>query len=189
MGEPESYFDRWDHAQKSFNPIFCWWLWLYSSPLFELRSNFGMGNENNQDLHQNNLCKNCYIQHPSPCCSPLSADASAGDSYTLTGKSYSISCGDTSPYSWLLVHIRFCLCLLWNFYNQIPLASKVKFPGVFSPFGSTLCGEVCSCLRTSLTVQQFLWIIMWMIAYQLYGGLKGNVLQDSLCYKLHGPGL
>ena len=32
------------------------------------------------------------------------------DSWTLTGKSGSISSGVTSPLSWVLVHTRFCLC-------------------------------------------------------------------------------
>ena len=58
-----------------------------------------------------------------------------------TGKSGSVSCGVTAPFSWILVHTRFCLCpprvwcpsllspVLWKFYNQIPLPFKVKFPG------------------------------------------------------------
>ena len=62
--------------------------------------------------------------------------ASAGDSWTLIGRSGSVSCGITATFSWVLVHTRFCLCpprvcfpVLWKFCNQIPLASKVKFPG------------------------------------------------------------
>ena len=34
----------------------------------------------------------------------------ARDSWTLTGKSESVSCGVTAPFSWVLVHTRFCLC-------------------------------------------------------------------------------
>ena len=37
--------------------------------------------------------------------------ASAGDSWTLTAKSGSVSCGVTAPFSWVLVHTTFCLCL------------------------------------------------------------------------------
>ena len=33
--------------------------------------------------------------------------------------------------------------VLCKFYNQIPLASKVKFPGVLSPFASSLGWEIC----------------------------------------------
>ena len=35
---------------------------------------------------------------------------STGDSWTLTGKSGSVSCGVTAPFSWVLVHTSFCLC-------------------------------------------------------------------------------
>ena len=37
--------------------------------------------------------------------------ASTRDSWTLTGKSGSVSCGVTAPLSWVLVHTKFCLCL------------------------------------------------------------------------------
>ena len=40
----------------------------------------------------------------------LLTHASTGDSWTLTGKSGSVSCRDTAPFSWLLVCTRFCLC-------------------------------------------------------------------------------
>ena len=36
--------------------------------------------------------------------------ASAGDSWTLVGKSVAVSCGVTAPFSWVPVHTRFCLC-------------------------------------------------------------------------------
>ena len=61
--------------------------------------------------------------------------ASSRDSWKFTGKSDSVSCGDTAPFSWLLVHAGFVCALqesvspvLWKFCNQIPLASKGKFP-------------------------------------------------------------
>ena len=41
---------------------------------------------------------------------PLEAQASAGASWALTGKSGSVSCGVTFPFSWVLLHTRFCLC-------------------------------------------------------------------------------
>ena len=46
-----------------------------------------------------------------PVCSrPLPTHASSGDSWTLTGKSGSVSCRATAPFSWVLVCTRFCLC-------------------------------------------------------------------------------
>ena len=65
---------------------------------------------------------------------PLSTHAFTRESRTLTGKSGSVSCGDTAPFPWVLVCTRFCRALqesvspvLWKFCNQIPLAFKVKF--------------------------------------------------------------
>ena len=40
----------------------------------------------------------------------LPTHAAAGDPQTLTGRSGSVSCGLTPPFSWALVHTRFCLC-------------------------------------------------------------------------------
>ena len=76
-------------------------------------------------------------QCPWYCNRPWSTHVSARDSWTRTGKSGSVSCGVTAPFSWVLVHTRFCLCpprvsvspVLWKFCNQIPLAFKVKFLG------------------------------------------------------------
>ena len=41
---------------------------------------------------------------------PSLTHTSARVSWTLTGKSGSVSCGVTAPFSWVLVHTRFCLC-------------------------------------------------------------------------------
>ena len=46
---------------------------------------------------------------PQPCSRPLPTHVSTGDSWTLTGKPGSVSCGVTAPFSWFLVHTRFCL--------------------------------------------------------------------------------
>ena len=35
-----------------------------------------------------------------------------GDSWTLTGKSGTLSCGVAAPFSWVLLRSGFCLCLL-----------------------------------------------------------------------------
>ena len=52
----------------------------------------------------------CYTKCPQPCRRPPVTHASARDSWKLTGKSGSVSCGVTAPFSWVLVHISFCLC-------------------------------------------------------------------------------
>ena len=68
--------------------------------------------EDDGDLLQKDLCMLCCIQCPWPCSRPLLTHASAADSWTLIGKSGSVSFGDTVPFSWLLVCMRFCLCPL-----------------------------------------------------------------------------
>ena len=70
------------------------------SLLFDLRPNYGGGNEDNGDLLQKIPCTQC----PQPCSKPPPTHASAGDSWTLTGKSGSVSFGVTAPFSWVLVH-------------------------------------------------------------------------------------
>ena len=52
------------------------------------------------------ICTQC----PWLCSRPLLTHASTGDSWTLTGKSGSVSCGVTAPLSWVLVPISFSLC-------------------------------------------------------------------------------
>ena len=81
--------------------------------------------------------QDCCCQWPQPHGMSLLTQASTGDSKTLTGKSCSVSCGTTAPFSWVLVHTRFCFCplrvsvspVLWKFCNQISLIFKVSFPG------------------------------------------------------------
>ena len=116
------------------------------SLLFGLRRNHGMV----VNLLQKDLCQHCCSQRPDPATGHFDPCLHQEDSWTLTGKSGSVSCGDTAPFSWLLVHTRFCLCpprvcfpVLWKFCNQIPLASKVKFLGVSQSFARSPSREIC----------------------------------------------
>ena len=86
-----------------------WWGCVLSL-LFDLRPNYGRGNEDNGDFLQKDMCMHCCIQCPWPCSRPLSTLASTGDSWTLTGMSGSVSCGITVPFFWVLGHRRFCWC-------------------------------------------------------------------------------
>ena len=73
-----------------------------------------------EQLHflQKVSCMHCGTHCPRPCTRPPPTHASTGDSWTLTGKSGSVSCGVTGPFSWILVCTRFCLC-----------SPRVCFPG------------------------------------------------------------
>ena len=79
-----------------------------SSLLFDLRPNYVGDKEDNGDLPQKVLCTHCCV--PLTLQKPPPTHGSAGDSRTLTGKCGSVSCGVTAPFSWILVHTRFCLC-------------------------------------------------------------------------------
>ena len=80
------------------------------SLLFDLKPNYSGGNEDNSDLFQKVLCMHRYTQHPQLCSRPLPTHTSTRDSRTRMGKSGSVSRGVTAPFSWVLVHTRFCLC-------------------------------------------------------------------------------
>ena len=60
-------------------------------PVIHLGPNYGGGNEDNGDLLQKVPCMNCYTQCPQPCSRPPPIHASAGDSWTFTGKSGSLA--------------------------------------------------------------------------------------------------
>ena len=61
-------------------------------------------------LLQKVLYMHCCTQCLWPCSRQLPTNTSARDSWTLMGKSESVSCGVTVPFSWVLVWARFCLC-------------------------------------------------------------------------------
>ena len=77
------------------------------SLLFDLRPNYGEGNEKNGNLLKNIPCTQFCTQCPQPGSRPPLTCVSIGDSRTLTGKPESVSCGVTAPFSWVLVHTKF----------------------------------------------------------------------------------
>ena len=87
-------------------------IWTFVDKVMSLLFNMlsGGGNEDNGDLLQKVSYMYCYTQCPRPCSRPPPTRASTRDSWTLTGKSGSVSYGVTAPFSWVLVHTRFCLC-------------------------------------------------------------------------------
>ena len=143
-------------------------------------------------------CRHHCSQCPVPCSRPQLTYASARDYWTLTGKSVSVSCGVTAPFSWVLLCFVCALQesvspVLGRFCNQISLASKVKLSGGFQ----SLCqisrvGNLLWVLELFLTVGEFLWYncsaIFGSSAWWLYGGVNGNLLQEGLCHRLCDPG-
>ena len=80
------------------------------SLLFDLRPNYGGGNEDSGNLLQKFPCTHCCTQWPRSCIRPMLTHTSARDSWTLTGKSGSVSCGVIAPSCWVLVCTKFCFC-------------------------------------------------------------------------------
>ena len=97
------------------------------SLLFDLGPNHGGGNEDNGDFLQKFPCMHCYTQCPQPCSRPPLTHTSTGDSWTLTGKSGSVSCGVTAPGSWctqgfvcaLQESVSTVLCKFWQIYGGV----------------------------------------------------------------------
>ena len=98
---------------------------LVPSLLFDLRPDYGGGDEDNGELLQIVPCIHCGIQCPQPCSGPPPTHASAGDSWTLTGQSGSVPCGVPAPFSWILVQGYVC-------------ASKGLFPPSCVSSGSSM---------------------------------------------------
>ena len=150
-----------------------WWILVSYSPwgckgldmtkrLHFSLSNYGGGNGDNGNLLQKVACTHCYTQCLQPCSRPLPTHASARDSWTLMGKSGSVSCGVTAPFSLVLVHTRFCLCprvsprfSLWqpkpSHYSESLIISfcctspskhyLLNGRNGFSPYRTTACNE------------------------------------------------
>ena len=97
--------------------------------LFDLRPNYGGGNEDNGNLLHKIPCTHCCTQCLQPCSRPLLTLASAADSWTLTDKSGSGSYGSLllSPGSWcaqgfvcaLQESVSPVLCKFWWLYGGV----------------------------------------------------------------------
>ena len=139
--------------------------------------------------------QDCWIQ-----CPWLSNHGSTRDSWTLTGKSGSISCWVTAPLFWVLVHTRFCLYPPRVCFPQSCGSSIIKshWPSKSNSLGLSVLlpgpqvGKSGVGPRTFATVWELLWYNCSSVcgpAKQLYGGANGNLLQENLCHVLRLPGL
>ena len=101
-------------------------------------------------LLQNAPCTHCRTQGPQPCSSPSLTHTSSRDSWTLIGKSRSVSCGVTTPFSWVLVCTKFC-CASKSLFPQSCESSIIKshWPpklnslGVLSPVAGSTGWKIC----------------------------------------------
>ena len=106
------------------------------SLLFDLRPNYGGGNEDNGDLLQKVLCMHCCIPCPRTCSRPLLTHTSTETSgysqaslvQSLVG-SLLLSSGSWWAHGFVCALQESVSPALCKFCNQIPLASKVRFSG------------------------------------------------------------
>ena len=73
------------------------------------------------------------------------------------------------------------------------LPPKSSFLWVSVPLPDPQVGKSVLGPRTFLTVQEFLWYncsaVCGSSAWQLYGGVNGDLLEEGLCHRLGDPGL
>ena len=128
------------------------------------------------------------------------AHSSTKASWTLTGKSGSVSCGVTAPLFWTLVHAVLFVPskrLFPQSYGSSVVKShwpsKSNSLGVLSPFaripgGEICCGPLnfCNSARMPLVYRS---PVCGSSARWLYRGTDGNLLQKDLCHTPCLPGL
>ena len=130
---------------------------------------------------------------PGLCSRPQLTHASTRDSWTLTGKYSSVSCGDTAPISWLLVCTKFCTLYKQtctpNLFPQSCGSSVIKshwppkrISWEFSvPLPDPQVGKYIVGPRTFLTVQDFLWYYcsVWFVGHLLGGSIVAQIVISS----------
>ena len=132
--------------------------------LFDLRPNYGGGNEDKDDLLQRSCGCTAALSAPDPAAGhhqPTSLLETSGHSQASLGQSL-VGSLLFSPGSWCAQGLVCALQetvspVLCNFCNQIPLASKVKFSGGSVPLPNPQVRKSVVGPRTFLTVQEFLW--------------------------------
>ena len=143
--------------------------------------------------------QDCCIQWPWAHGRPRSTHASAGDSWTLTGRSGSVFCGVTAPFSWVLVCTRFCLypprvCFPSpvGVLQSNPTGLQSQIPWEFSvPLFDPQVGKSVVSSRTFATVWELLWFncspVYGLSAWWLCSGANGGLLQGDLCHNATPP--
>ena len=110
------------------------------------------------------------------------------DSQAYTGKSGSVSCRVTAPFSWVQMHTRFCLCLsrvsvspvLWKFCNEFLLTLKFRFPGdTQSTYPIPRLESLLWGLELSQKCENFFGIIVFQFVSHLAGSFIVDLMVTS----------
>ena len=111
------------------------------SLLFDLRPNYVGGNENNGNLLQKGPGMHCCTQCPQSCSRPPSTHASTRDSWTLTGKSGSVSYG---------AHCSFLLGA--SAHKVLFVPSKSLFPQSWVSSGGSVVGLMATSSKSAYAI-------------------------------------
>ncbi|CAN0416189.1 unnamed protein product [Rangifer tarandus platyrhynchus] len=113
------------------------------SLLFDLRPNYGGGDEDNVTSFERSHAGTAALSAPNPAAGyhwPTLAHTSARDSWTLAGKSGPVSCGVTAPFSWVLV------------LKVLFVPSKRLFPQSCVCSGSSIVGLMATSFKRACAV-------------------------------------
>ena len=124
--------------------------------LFDPRQNCGGGNEDNGDLLQNIPCTQCHTQCPQPCSRPLLTLACFRDSWTLTGKSESVSCWVTAPF-----------LLGPGAHKVLSVLSKSLFPQSCVSSGSSMLGLMATSSKRA-------YVMLWSATSRVPAPVAGH---------------
>ena len=113
--------------------------------------NYDGDNEDNGDFLQKVPWRHCYTQCSQPCSRPPPTHASTRDSWTLTGKSGSVSCEVTAPFSWVLV------------YTRLFVPSKSLFPQTCVSSGGSMVGLMATSSKRTYAIPNTLFSIIYHI--------------------------
>ena len=96
---------------------------------FDLRPNYGEGNEDNGDLLQKVPCRHCYTQCPQPCCRPPPTTpllATTGHSWASLGQSLVGSWYTQGSACALQESVSPVLCKFWWLYGELMVTSSKR---------------------------------------------------------------
>ena len=110
------------------------------SLLFDLRPNYGGGNEDNGDLLQKVPCTHCCTQCPQPCSRPPPTHSSAGDLRPSLGQS-------------LMGHCSFLLGP--GVHKVLFVPSKSLFPQFCVSSGGSMVGIMVTSFRRAYVIPRF----------------------------------
>ena len=148
--------------------------------LFDLRPNYGGGNEGNGDRLQKVPCTASHSA-PTPAAGhhqPTPPVETPGHSRASLGQSL---VGVTAPFSWVLVHIKFCLChprvcfpvlcKFWRLYGVLMVTSSKRayaIPRSAAPRAPILWKSTADPYlyrtRSNTVLSQFLWSL-WVLMH------------------------